>query len=441
VALSQGRAAVATLSQPSQIVDESFLSVRLRFCLVRLQPFWQISQGFPMSRPNLLSALMLLLCAATGFSQEPAPVPLFDGQTLAGFHKEGGGATYEIENGEIVGKVGPGANTFLCTEKTYGDFRLKVDVKLDVPGNSGIQIRSHMRKEKNGTNRVFGYQCEIDPSDRAWTAGIYDEGRRGWLYPLTGNEAARAAFKKTEWNAFEILAVGPSIKTWVNGIPCADLIDTMDLEGLIALQVHSGKAGQIRWKNILLTDLGRREWVPLFNGQTFGNWQKFGAGNWAIEDGVLHGTHKADEVEYGHLVSGTHYSDFMLRVEYKAKAGNSGVYIRTEVGGDKGVKGIQAEIDPLKDAGGLFETDGRGWLVQPKAEDVKKWYKPNDWNEMTVVAIGPRLVVHLNGHRSAEVKNDPSRPSGVIALQLHGRQDCDIQFRKVEIVDLRNPAK
>ena len=180
-------------------------------------------------------------------------VPLFDGKSLAGWRKAGGGATYNVDDGCIVGRVGPGPNTFLCTEKNYGDFILKVDVKLDIPGNSGIQLRSH-RREKDG--RVFGYQCEIDPSPRSFSGGIYDESRRGWLCDLKDNEKGRQAFKLKGWNQFVIKAQGPSIKTWINGVACADLRDKADADGFIALQVHSGKQGQIRWRNIRIKQLG-----------------------------------------------------------------------------------------------------------------------------------------------------------------------------------------
>ena len=137
---------------------------------------------------SLMIALMFAWFSPTIVAQD-STVSLFNGQNLDGWRKAGGEASYEIDGECIVGKVGPGPNTFLCTEKEYANFRFSVDLKLDVRGNSGIQFRSHQRE--NG--RVFGYQMEIDPSDRAWSGGIYDEGRRGWLFPLTGLEEARSA--------------------------------------------------------------------------------------------------------------------------------------------------------------------------------------------------------------------------------------------------------
>src|SRR5262245_34642889 len=133
-----------------------------------------------MRSPFSLALLAVALTAGVGTADEKADkdfMPIFDGKSLEGWKKVGGEATYRVEDSCVVGEVGPGANTFLRTEKTYANFILKVEAKLDVPGNSGIQFRSH---QKDGNGRVFGYQCEIDPTPRAYSAGIYDEGRRGW---------------------------------------------------------------------------------------------------------------------------------------------------------------------------------------------------------------------------------------------------------------------
>ena len=393
--------------------------------MTRIRPIAPLLAG--LLTAGILAAPPALAADDDGF------VPLFDGKTLDGWEKAGGGATYRVEDGAIVGEVGPGPNTFLKTAKTYGDFVLKLDVKLDVPGNSGIQFRSHQKDDRVRT--VFGYQCEIDPSPRAWTAGIYDESRRGWLYPLTGHPDAQKAFKLDGWNAFTIEARGPSIKTWLNGVPCADLIDAADLDGFIALQVHAGQAGRIRWKDIRLKDLGRSRWAPLWDGKTLDGWQAAGGGHWAIEDGVLRGTSTSDESRHGHLITRSEFGDFAARLQFRSIRGNSGLYFRVEEGGSLGVKGFQAEIDPANDVGGLYETEGRGWVVQPTPEQVKSWLKPGDWNDLAVVAIGPRLVVQVNGKTTADLVDEPGRRRGRLALQLHGGQDVDVQFRRVEALE------
>jgi len=193
--------------------------------------------------------------------------PLFDGKSLDGWVQKGGAAKYRVENGEVVGTSVPNtSNSFLCTTKDYGDFILELDFKVDPKLNSGVQIRSQVFDEpmkaagKNiPAGRVHGYQVEIDPSDRAWSGGIYDEGRRGWLNKLDENEAARKAFKQGEWNTFRVECKGDSIKTWINGVPAADLKDDMTPKGLIALQVHGVGAAtdprEVRWRNIRIQEL------------------------------------------------------------------------------------------------------------------------------------------------------------------------------------------
>ena len=289
-----------------------------------------------MTRLLLCSFLLVLGLGGLAHAAEPGDdgmVPLFDGKSFAGWKKVGGGANYSIEGDTIVGKVGPGSNSFLRTVNTYGDFVLKVDLKLDVPTNSGIQFRSHQQPSADGNGRVFGYQCEVDPLPRAWSAGLYDEGRRLWLFPLEGHEEARKAFKLDDWNHFTIMACGPHLRTWLNGVPCADLIDTMDLEGFIALQVHAGKAGQIRFKNVRLKDLGLSNWKPLLDGKTLAGWTKIGGGRWLIEDGTIRPTDTGKATREGVLITDKTYSDFAVRLKYKGLEGNTGLCFRIEADG------------------------------------------------------------------------------------------------------------
>ncbi len=189
---------------------------------------------------------------------------LFDGKTLNGWVQKNGKAKFEVKDGVIVGTSVKGEpNSFLCTKKTYANFILEVEFWVDPRMNSGIQIRSNSIPEyRNG--RVHGYQVEIDPSPRAWTGGIYDEARRGWLYDLRNNEAARKAFKQNEWNKLHIEAIGNTIRTWLNGVPCAYLVDSMTREGFIALQVHSRPESgiQVKWRNIRILDLGTTTQYP-----------------------------------------------------------------------------------------------------------------------------------------------------------------------------------
>lgn len=203
-------------------------------------------------------------------------VELFNGKDLKGWTKRGGNGTYAAENGEIVGRSAPNTtNTFLCTNKEFGDFVLELDFKIDPEDfNSGVQIRSHSRPEGD-QQRVYGYQVEIDTkADRPWTGGIYFEGgskdnngdwirKGGWLNDLTKNEAAQKQRHLGEWNHLKIVAKGHRIQTWLNGVPAADYTEkdekAFSPKGFIALQVHAvGKSNdtkEVHFKNLKLTTL------------------------------------------------------------------------------------------------------------------------------------------------------------------------------------------
>ena len=190
----------------------------------------------------------------------------------------------------------------------------------------------------------------------------------------------------------------------------------------------------------LITVLGfaaarAENWKPLWDGRTFNGWHMIGRGEWKIEGESIHGRHSKSESQFGHLVTDRAFTNFTMRVKYRTVKGNSGVYFRIEEKGFSGVSGFQAEIDPTQDAGGLYETNGRSWVSKPTAEQVKTWFKPNAWNEMTVAAHGGDIVVTVNGKKSAELKNDPGRRSGKIALQVHAGQDCDVWFKDLEIAE------
>ena len=176
-------------------------------------------------------------------------------------------------------------------------------------------------------------------------------------------------------------------------------------------------------------------WKPLWDGKTMAGWHEIGKGSWTIENGAIHARHERTEGQFGHLVTDRTFKDFTVRLKYKAVKGNSGLYFRVEEKGGSGISGFQAEIDPNHDAGGLYETNGRAWVVKPTPEKVKTWYKPNAWNEMTVTALGRNVTVHVNGLRSAAIVNDPGRTEGRFALQVHGGQDCEVLFKDIEILE------
>ena len=204
---------------------------------------------------TLMGAIALLAVA-----QDDGWVSLFDGKSLDGWEQKNGTATYRVEDGCVVGKTTEGSpNSFLCTKKSYGDFELKFEVKVDDELNSGVQIRSASKPDfDNG--RVHGPQVEIAVNGDA--GFIYGEGlKTGWITDERKDPGARAAFKKGEWNKYRVLAEGKTIKTWINDVPVTTTVDekTGMTSGFIGLQVHGIKKGtgpfEARWKNLSIREL------------------------------------------------------------------------------------------------------------------------------------------------------------------------------------------
>ena len=219
-----------------------------------------------------LSGIFLLGCQ--GLSSDTLKTEnLFDGETLDGWHKVGGTGEFRVEDGCIVGHgSNVRGNTFLCTDGDYGDFELTYEFQfIDSSGNSGLMFRANQRDAENGNGRVFGYQCEGDNGhDRSWTAGLYDEARRGWLEPAKNGEAgleARSAFttqgqrlfKWDAWNVIVIRCEGNHIQTWLNGELRVDYFDEDEehdtRRGFFGLQVHQGKSCNVRWRNLRVEQL------------------------------------------------------------------------------------------------------------------------------------------------------------------------------------------
>ncbi len=218
--------------------------------------------------------VLVLAMSGAVACERPARVctPLFDGTSLAGWTAIGD-ASYAVEDSAIVGRAVYGVpNSFLRTDAEYTDFDLSLEFAVDSGFNSGIQFRSAVASDTlrfdhqagNGDRfvsvaapgRVYGYQSEIDPTPRAWTAEIYEEGARGWLETFV-KRPAKAAITPGVWHAVRIRAVGDSLRTWLDGRPVASLVDSARASGFIALQVHSvatpEDAGKtVRFRNLSL---------------------------------------------------------------------------------------------------------------------------------------------------------------------------------------------
>jgi len=422
--------------------------------------------------------------------------PLFNGKDLAGWKEINGTAPYTVRDGTIVGTTVAGSpNSFLVTEKTYGDFIFECEVKQDGgPSNSGIMFRALSTPDyKEG--RVHGYQFEIDPSARAWTGGIYDEARRGWFYPGDLNPRGQTAYHYGEWNHLRIEAIGPSLRTWVNGVAIAHVVDALTPSGFLGLQVHSignkpEEAGRtISWRNPriqttdlqpskpdtlfirnlvpnTLTDAERAQgWRMLWDGRTGQGWhgvksKDFPISGWSMENGEL----TVLGTKGGSIVSDEEFSAFELQLDFQvSEGGNSG--IKYFVAPDEKEEPVGLEFQLLDDekhpdatqgvdgnrtTGSLYDLIPRkklpgGAAIAPKA---------GEWHHARIVVTPAGHVEHwLNGIRVVEYERGSAdflarvarskyakmpgfglAPKGPILLQDHGDV---VRFRSIKVRMLR----
>jgi hypothetical protein len=176
------------------------------------------------------------------------------------------------------------------------------------------------------------------------------------------------------------------------------------------------------------------EWKPLMDGKTLKGWHPVGDGQWTVEDGAFVGRANNEKL-YGLLVSDEPFGDFKVRFQFKCHSGDSGFYIRTIIKPPEKAHGLQVQVGlPGSGVGGIYESYGRAWVAKPDPEDEKKYTKTDAWNEMIIEAQGGDIVVHVNGTKTAELKDDPSRPKGHFALQMHAGCVMHVLFKDIEIL-------
>ncbi len=433
----------------------------IRFSFIKLYNQYIVNQNFK-NRNTLRNKMknykyLLILITVCGFQTSQAQwKTLFNGTDLKGLVKKNGNAEYKVIDKAIVGFSQLNTpNSFLCTEAEYGDFVLEVDVKVDKGLNSGIQIRS-ISDPNYLAGKVHGYQVEIDPGGRAWSGGVFDEGRNGWLYPLSINQKGRKAFKDGDWNKYHIEAIGQSIKTWVNGIPCTNLLDPQTARGFIAFQVHAIKRQEqvgltVQWKNIriatenldkvkikggeqaqevsyLQNQLSENEiksgWKLLWDGKTSAGWkiangEGFPKNGWVMEDGVLKllASEKDGGRKGGDIETVKEFSNFEFEMDFKlSSGGNSGLkYFVVNDSAKKPGTGLGPEFQILDDKlhpdakegvngnrtiGSLYDLITAENLSENDLN--KRMNGPGKWNKMRIVVKEGHVEHWLNNLKMVE---------------------------------------
>ncbi|MFC0773078.1 3-keto-disaccharide hydrolase [Terrimonas alba] len=418
-----------------------------------------------------------ILCAVLSFfstgllaqSPEKGWQNLFNGKDLTGWKRLGGTADFSIEDGVIVGRtVMNSRNTFLVTEKEYADFILEADVFVeDEEGNAGLQTRSHFNPDAfDGQGRVYGRQCEIDPTPRRWTGGIYDEGRREWLYPMQLNARAQHAYRKGEYNHFRVECIGNEMKTWVNGVATAYVVDTVDAKGFIGLQVHGIKTAdpagkKVCYKNVRIKTTGlvptpfpsnvyvsnfavnsltayekKDGWHLLFDGKTNKGWKSakgkvFPEKGWVIDNGVL-SVARAEGKEAtngGDIVTTEQFAAFDLSFEFKLTPGaNSGIKYFVTLAEASSGSAIGLEYQVLDDTlhpDAKLGRDGNRTLASLydliKAEKQKRFVRPiGQWNFGRVIVYPNDKVEHyLNGVKVLEYIRSSKAYKDLVAISKY----------------------
>lgn len=389
---------------------------------------------------------------------------LFNGKDLSGWEQLNGEAKYEVVDGMIVGTtVLNTPNSFIRTAKNYSDFIFEVELLVAENMNSGIQFRSESKPDYM-KGRVHGYQCEVDPSERAWSAGIYDEARRGWLYPVELNPEAQTALKHGEWNHYRIECIGNSIKTWLNGVAVSHLIDDMTTEGFIALQVHGiGKdkekeGHQIKWRNIRikteniksspaegiyvvnlipnnLSDAEKEQgFALLFDGKSTKCWKnaetgKFPKQGWEVKNGELSVLSSGgdESKKGGDIITKKEFGPFELKFDFNFTEGaNSG--IKYGIGNNGPGLGLEYQViddeghpDALKGDLGNHSLASLYDLI-PAEKEKRYIKKAGEWNRGRIVIFPCGTVQHwLNGRKVIEYKRGNNIYRALVARSKYAK--------------------
>jgi len=432
--------------------------------------------GRPDTAPHVRAAAQSILQEATGLetkaaeTQAPAGfTSLFNGEDLSGWKRHDGlpgeekpAGKWFVEDGAIVGvQDPPGQGGFLATEKTFRDFELLLETKIDWPFDSGV----FLRVGPDGKS----HQVTLDYREGGEIGGIYLPWTRGFVHHCP--EGIKH-FQKDQWNRLRIVCQGQParITVWLNGIQMTDFQHTAETsaqvptEGSICLQVHPGGEGFDRGKarfrnvfvrplepaasvNVLTEEEKAAGFIPLFNGRDLSGW--VGAlDSYGVKDGILFCRKNTGR----NIYTENRYGNFVLRFEFKLEPGtNNGLGIRTPLEGDAAYVGMELQIldDTAEKYSNLHDWQYHGSIygIVPAKRGALK--PVGEWNYQEVTADGTRIKVKLNGTTIVDADVEQAAENGALSGKEHpglfnktghigflGHGDY-VEFRNIRLLPLK----
>lgn len=391
---------------------------------------------------------------------------LFDGKTMNGWKDFNGDSLtsecWEVVDGTIQadGK-GDDAHGYIVTDSTYENFELVWDWKISEGGNSGV-LYHVVENPKFQVPYATGPEYQLidnegfGKGDSTFT-GLEEWQKCGVDYAMYLPDPAKLKINPVgQWNTSKIVFDNGRVEYWLNGEKTIEFEAWSDdwhdrknsgkwqnypeyglaKKGVICLQDH----GYHAWfRNIKIKELPRKESAPvsLFNGVDLKGWDAYGSELWYVQDSMLI-CENGPEKQYGYLATRDYYDDFELTADFKQVTnGNSGIFIRSFVEPVALVNGWQVEVAPKNcDTGGIYESYGRGWLVQIP-DEKENILKEGDWNTMRIKVQGNNVTTWLNGEEMVNINDEKiGKGQGRIALQIHDGGDIKVLWKNLIVQPL-----
>jgi hypothetical protein len=382
---------------------------------------------------------------------------LFNGKNMDNwrlYNSEGTG-TWHIEKGCLAADgTGSDSSGYIITRKEYASFDLAFDWKIAPGGNSGV-IYHVVESERFPTPYLTGPEYQLI-DDEGYPDPLEEWQKAGADYAMYLPDPAKKKLNPAgEWNNSRILFDNGHVEYWLNGKKIIEFeawtLEWFELKnagkwahapeyglassGHLCLQDHGYR---VWFRNLKIKELPKKESKPvsLFNGTDLTGWTVYGTEKWYVEDSLLV-CESGPEKKYGYLATDKYYKDFDLSADFRQISdGNSGIFFRSVVDGTR-VSGWQVEVAPQgHDTGGIYESYGRGWLVQIP-DEKENILRPGEWNTMRIKVIGPEVTTWLNGIEMVQLTDSIiGKAHGRIALQIHDGGGIKVQWKNLVIQSL-----